>query len=76
MYAAEEKRLHVKPDEDSFYITEVKKTDEGLYKCVAENFLGRAEASALLIVRGKSINFDVRSGFIHRTYYYMHQFGV
>uniref|UniRef100_A0A0N5AII6 Ig-like domain-containing protein n=1 Tax=Syphacia muris TaxID=451379 RepID=A0A0N5AII6_9BILA len=50
--AAEEKRLYIKTDEPSLYITETRRSDEGMYKCIAENSFGYAQASAQLSVYG------------------------
>ena len=38
--------------------TKVKKSDSGLYQCVVENSLGKAEGSAVIFVQGLNLFFS------------------
>ncbi|GMT21940.1 hypothetical protein PFISCL1PPCAC_13237 [Pristionchus fissidentatus] len=65
--AAEEKRLHVRPGDDSIYIMAVRREDAGVYTCVAGNAAGSVQASATLRVYDNSFHsfnsqLDVVSG--------------
>ncbi|XP_066208024.1 leucine-rich repeats and immunoglobulin-like domains protein 1 [Saccopteryx leptura] len=48
--AARERRMHVMPDDDVFFITDVKTDDMGLYSCTAQNSAGSVSANATLTV--------------------------
>uniref|UniRef100_A0A8C0KGA3 Leucine rich repeats and immunoglobulin like domains 1 n=1 Tax=Canis lupus dingo TaxID=286419 RepID=A0A8C0KGA3_CANLU len=48
--AARERRMHVMPDDDVFFITNVKIEDMGLYSCTAQNSAGTVSANATLTV--------------------------
>ncbi|XP_028261221.1 leucine-rich repeats and immunoglobulin-like domains protein 1 [Parambassis ranga] len=48
--AARERRMHVMPDDDVFFITDVKPEDMGVYSCTAKNTAGTASANATLTV--------------------------
>lgn len=48
--AARERRMHVMPDDNIFFIVEVKKVDEGIYTCTAKNDAGSISASLNLTV--------------------------
>ncbi|KAG5274497.1 hypothetical protein AALO_G00136970 [Alosa alosa] len=48
--AARERRMHVMPDDDVFFITDVKPEDAGVYSCTARNSAGTASANATLTV--------------------------
>ncbi|XP_061779809.2 leucine-rich repeats and immunoglobulin-like domains protein 1 isoform X1 [Nerophis lumbriciformis] len=48
--AARERRMHVMPDDDVFFITEVKPEDTGVYCCTAKNTAGTVSANATLTV--------------------------
>ncbi|KAJ3602621.1 hypothetical protein NHX12_030370 [Muraenolepis orangiensis] len=48
--AARERRMHVMPDDDVFFITDVKPGDMGVYSCTARNTAGVASANASLTV--------------------------
>ncbi|XP_055270254.1 leucine-rich repeats and immunoglobulin-like domains protein 1 [Moschus berezovskii] len=48
--AARERRMHVMPDDDVFFITDVKTDDAGLYSCTAQNSAGSVSANATLTV--------------------------
>ena len=50
--AARERRMHVMPDDDVFFIVDVKMEDAGLYGCTASNDAGVARANATLAVIG------------------------
>ncbi|XP_061474677.1 leucine-rich repeats and immunoglobulin-like domains protein 1 [Rhineura floridana] len=48
--AARERRMHVMPDDDVFFITDVKIEDMGIYSCTAQNSAGSVSANASLTV--------------------------
>uniref|UniRef100_A0A3P9PDL1 Leucine rich repeats and immunoglobulin like domains 2 n=1 Tax=Poecilia reticulata TaxID=8081 RepID=A0A3P9PDL1_POERE len=48
--AARERRMHVMPDDDIFFITNVKTEDMGVYSCTAQNAAGSLSANATLTV--------------------------
>lgn len=48
--AARERRMHVMPDDDVFFITDVKVDDMGVYSCTAQNSAGSVSANATLTV--------------------------
>uniref|UniRef100_A0A8C9NZR3 Leucine rich repeats and immunoglobulin like domains 1 n=1 Tax=Spermophilus dauricus TaxID=99837 RepID=A0A8C9NZR3_SPEDA len=48
--AARERRMHVMPDDDVFFITNVKIDDMGVYSCTAQNSAGSVSANATLTV--------------------------
>uniref|UniRef100_A0A8C9W9E8 Leucine rich repeats and immunoglobulin like domains 1 n=1 Tax=Scleropages formosus TaxID=113540 RepID=A0A8C9W9E8_SCLFO len=48
--AARERRMHVMPDDDVFFIMGVKPEDMGVYSCTAQNTAGTATANATLTV--------------------------
>ncbi|XP_064450030.1 leucine-rich repeats and immunoglobulin-like domains protein 1 isoform X5 [Mirounga angustirostris] len=48
--AARERRMHVMPDDDVFFITNVKIEDMGVYSCTAQNSAGTVSANATLTV--------------------------
>ncbi|XP_069875018.1 leucine-rich repeats and immunoglobulin-like domains protein 1 [Dipodomys merriami] len=48
--AARERRMHVMPDDDVFFITDVKIDDMGVYSCTAQNSAGSISANATLTV--------------------------
>ncbi|XP_069332143.1 leucine-rich repeats and immunoglobulin-like domains protein 1 isoform X7 [Eulemur rufifrons] len=48
--AARERRMHVMPDDDVFFITDVKIDDMGVYSCTAQNSAGSISANATLSV--------------------------
>lgn len=50
--AARERRMHVMPDDDVFFITDVKIDDMGVYSCTAQNSAGSISANATLTVLG------------------------
>lgn len=45
--------MHVMPDDDVFFITDVKIEDMGVYSCTAQNSAGSVLANATLTVLGK-----------------------
>lgn len=51
--AARERRMHVMPDDDVFFIMAVKPEDMGLYSCTARNTAGTVSANATLTVLGE-----------------------
>ncbi|KAJ0023391.1 hypothetical protein NQD34_003290 [Periophthalmus magnuspinnatus] len=48
--AARERRMHVMPDDDVFFIMSVKPEDMGVYSCTAKNMAGTVSANATLTV--------------------------
>lgn len=46
--------MHVMPDDDVFFIMDVKPEDMGVYSCTAKNTAGTISANATLTVLGKS----------------------
>lgn len=52
--AARERRMHVMPDDDIFFIANVKTEDMGVYSCTAQNAAGSLSANATLTVLGES----------------------
>lgn len=48
--AARERRMHVMPDDDIFFITDAKTEDMGVYSCTAQNAAGSLSANATLTV--------------------------
>lgn len=50
--AALERRMHVMPSDDVFFIVNTKPTDSGLYSCIARNSAGTVKANATLVVQG------------------------
>lgn len=48
--AARERRMHVMPDDDIFFIANVKTEDMGVYSCTAQNAAGSMSANATLTV--------------------------
>lgn len=55
--AARERRMHVMPEDDVFFIVDVKTEDIGLYSCTAQNTAGAISANATLIVLGENCSF-------------------
>ena len=53
--AAQERRMHVMPTDDVFFIINVKAVDTGIYSCTAKNEAGFVIANASLTVLGKSL---------------------
>ena len=51
--AARERRMHVMPTDDVFFITRVKSEDQGVYSCTAKNDAGKIIANATLKVHSK-----------------------
>lgn len=50
--AARERRMHVMPEDDVFFIVDVKTEDIGVYSCTAQNTAGAISANATLTVLG------------------------
>uniref|UniRef100_UPI00398F1BB0 leucine-rich repeats and immunoglobulin-like domains protein 1 isoform X4 n=1 Tax=Pristiophorus japonicus TaxID=55135 RepID=UPI00398F1BB0 len=48
--AARERRMHVMPEDDVFFIVDVKAEDMGVYSCTAQNIAGAISANASLTV--------------------------
>ncbi|KAK1796464.1 hypothetical protein P4O66_009511, partial [Electrophorus voltai] len=48
--AARERRMHVMPEDDTFFIAKVKTEDMGVYSCTAKNEAGSLSANATLTV--------------------------
>lgn len=51
--AARKRRMHVMPEDDVFFIVDVKIEDTGVYSCTAQNTAGSISANATLTVLGK-----------------------
>lgn len=51
--AARERRMHVMPEDDVFFIVDVKTEDIGVYSCTAQNTAGTISANATLTVLGE-----------------------
>lgn len=51
--AARERRIHVMPTDDAFFIINTKVSDQGIYTCTAENAAGIIKTNGSLIVHGK-----------------------
>lgn len=45
--------MHYMPNDISFYITQAKISDQGVYTCTAENNVGIITANATLTINGK-----------------------
>lgn len=56
--AARERRMHVMPEDDTFFIANVKAEDMGVYSCTAKNEAGSLSANATLTVLGELWYFD------------------
>lgn len=54
--AATERRMHVMPSDDAFFIINAKLSDMGVYTCTAENPAGIIKANATLTVLGELQN--------------------
>lgn len=52
--AARQRRMHVMPTDDVFFIVQIKNDDEGIYSCTAKNEAGTIVANASLSVLSKS----------------------
>ena len=52
--AARERRMHVMPDDDVFFIVEVTSSDEGVYSCTAKNAAGVIMANTTVTVLGEN----------------------
>lgn len=50
--AARERRMHIFPSDDMFFIVDVKPEDQGVYTCTARNDVGTITANATLQVLG------------------------
>ncbi|XP_053326341.1 leucine-rich repeats and immunoglobulin-like domains protein 1 [Spea bombifrons] len=48
--AARDRRMHVMPDDDVFFIMEVKSEDMGVYSCTAQNSAGSVSANATITI--------------------------
>lgn len=55
--AARERRMHVMPEDDMFFIANVKAEDMGVYSCTAKNEAGSLSANATLTVLGELCSF-------------------
>lgn len=54
--AARERRMHVMPTDDVFFIINAKPSDMGNYSCTAHNVAGTITANASLTIEGKRID--------------------
>lgn len=64
--AARKRRMHVMPEDDVFFIVNVKIEDTGVYSCTAQNTAGSISANATLTVLGEkmSLLFMVKRNFL------------
>lgn len=53
--AARERRMHVMPTDDVFFIVNVKPSDTGVYSCLAVSIAGTIAANASLTVLGNHL---------------------
>lgn len=67
--AARERRMHVMPDDDVFFITDVKIDDMGVYSCTAQNSAGSVSANATLTVLGSLLTVWQGVGGLQLKYY-------
>ena len=51
--AARERRMHIMPNDDVFFIVNVKSSDQGVYSCTATNEAGTVVANATVNVLGE-----------------------
>lgn len=58
--AARERRMHVMPEDDVFFIVGVKTEDIGVYSCTAQNTAGAISANATLTVLGEQRHYRSR----------------
>lgn len=58
--AARERRMHVMPEDDVFFIVDVKTEDIGVYSCTAQNTAGAISANATLTVLGEKQHRGIR----------------
>lgn len=65
--AARERRMHVMPEDDVFFIVDVKTEDMGVYSCTAQNIAGAISANASLTVLGRWILFIAFSELSNRN---------
>lgn len=49
--AARERRMHVMPGDDTFFISDAKLSDQGIYTCTAQNTAGIIGANATVVIR-------------------------
>lgn len=49
--AARERRMHVMPQDDAFFIVNAKISDQGVYTCTAQNSVGIIKANATLTIQ-------------------------
>lgn len=59
--AARERRMHVMPEDDVFFIVDVKTEDIGVYSCTAQNVAGAISANATLTVLGEEVILQSKS---------------
>lgn len=52
--AARERRMHVMPDDNAFFIVNAKICDHGVYTCTAENPAGIIKVNATVTILGKA----------------------
>lgn len=68
--AARERRMHVMPEDDVFFIANVKIEDMGIYSCMAQNVAGGLSANATLTVLGNQIRVFIRCFEYHVHHWY------
>lgn len=58
--AARERRMHVMPGDEAFFITNAKLSDQGVYTCTATNSAGVIKANATVVIRKFAISLVIQ----------------
>lgn len=74
--AARERRMHVMPEDDVFFIVDVKTEDIGVYSCTAQNTAGAISANATLTVLGENLPLCCTLNSINEELFNCHCFAV
>lgn len=73
--AAMERRMHVMPSDDAFFIINANIQDQGVYTCTAENTAGIIKANATLIINGrlnsKENFFKIKYGCFFQSFHHL-----
>lgn len=65
--AARERRMHVMPEDDVFFIVDVKTEDIGVYSCTAQNTAGAISANATLTVLGEERHCGIKRPLVNHS---------